>query len=190
MEHAERLVSLLRPLGVYDLRRGAINREELEIYGAQLDGELEGLDETAREMVLTTAESFGLENIEALLPYRPVSETVEQRRQALAALLRIGGDSFTLAAINDTISGCGINAHALETGRPGYVQVYFPDVPGVPEQFEQLRMIIEEILPCHLEVEYTFWYNSWGRLMGLFDTWGQAMDGGPSWDELAAINNA
>ncbi len=185
MNHIEFLVGLLRPLGVYDLRSGTRNRAELEAYGRVLDGGLEEIGETAREMSLNTAESFGLELVEALLPYRPVSPTVEERRAALAALLRIGGDSFTLKAINDTLAGCGINAKAAETDTPGYVEVYFPDVAGIPEGFEKLRLIIEEILPCHLEITYVFWYNSWDELAGLVDTWGGAMDTGKTWYELA-----
>lgn len=185
MNHIEFLVGLLRPLGVYDLRPGTRNWAELEAYGQALDGGLGEIGETAREMSLNTAESFGLELVEALLPYRPVSPTVEERRAALAALLRIGGDSFTLKAINDTLAGCGINAKAAETGTPGYVEVYFPDVAGIPEGFEKLRLIIEEILPCHLEITYVFWYNSWDELAGLVDTWGGAMDTGKTWYELA-----
>ena len=63
------LASLLRPLGVYDLRPGTVNRGELAAYGARLDGAEGELDHTAREMNLTTAEDFGLERVEQLLPY-------------------------------------------------------------------------------------------------------------------------
>ena len=44
MIHQDYLASLLRPLGVYDLREGTVNRGELEAYGVRLDhmaGELE-----------------------------------------------------------------------------------------------------------------------------------------------------
>lgn len=183
------LVSLLRPLGVYDLRTGTINRGELAAYGARLDGAEAELDHTAREMNLTTAEDFGLERIEALLPYRPVCVTVQQRREALAALLRISGDSFTPEAINDTLRGCGINARAEETGRPGYVDVYFPDVAGIPEGFEQLRAIIEEILPSHLGITYVFWYNTWAMVAEWHPTFGDAAASGLSWYGLAIEND-
>ncbi|MDE6260241.1 MAG: YmfQ family protein [Oscillospiraceae bacterium] len=183
------LVSLLRPLGVYDLRTGTINRGELAAYGARLDGAEAELDHTAREMNLTTAEDFGLERIEALLPYRPVCVTAQQRREALAALLRISGDSFTPEAINDTLRGCGINARAEETGRPGYVDVYFPDVAGIPEGFEQLRVIIEEILPSHLGITYVFWYNTWAMVAGWHPTFGDAAASGLSWYGLAIEND-
>ncbi len=183
------MAALLRPLGVYDLRPGTINRGELAAYGVRLDGAAGELDHTAREMNLTTAEDFGLERIEALLPYRPVCETAGQRRQALAALLRINGDSFTTAAINDTLRGCGLNARAEEAGRPGYVKVYFPDVAGIPEGFAQLRLIIEDILPSHVDVSYVFWYNTWGMAALRHPTWGDAAATGLSWYGVATEND-
>ena len=182
-------MSLLRPLGVYDLREGAVNRGELAAYGLALDGRETELSDTAREMNLTTAEDFGLERIEALLPYRPVCETAAQRRAALAALLRIGGDSFTPKAINDTLRGCGLNARAEEGEKPGYVKVYFPDVAGIPEGFDRLREIIEEILPSHVEVTYVFWYNTWSMVARRHPTFGDAKDTELSWYGLAIEND-
>ena len=176
-------------MGVYDLREGTVNRGELAVYGLALDSRAEELSDTAREMSLATAEDFGLERIEDLLPYRPVCETADQRRAALAALLRIGGDSFNPEAINDTLLGCGVNARAEEGEEPGYVKVYFPDVAGIPEGFDRLRAIIEEILPSHVEVTYVFWYNTWGMVAGRHPTFGNAEDTGLSWYGLAIEND-
>ena len=189
MIHQDYLASLLRPLGVYDLREGTVNRGELEAYGVRLDHMAGELEDTAREMNLTTAEGFGLERVEELLPYRPVCATPGQRREALAALLRIGGDSFTPAAINDTLRGCGLNARAEEGGQPGYVKVYFPEVAGIPEGFDGLRAIIEEILPSHVDVTYVFWYNTWAMAAERHPTWGHAQDAGLSWYGAATEND-
>ena len=183
------LVSLLHPLGTYDLRPGTINRGELAAYGGELDEAQEHLEHTAREMNLTTAQDFGLERVEALLPYRPVCSTVARRREALAALLRISGDSFTPEAINDTLRGCGLNARAEEGDQPGYVKVYFPDVAGIPEGFDQLRTIIEEILPSHVDITYVFWYNTWAMVAKRHPTFGDAADTGLSWYGLAIEND-
>ena len=182
-------MSLLRPLGVYDLREGTVNRGELAVYGMILDARETELDDTAREMNLTTARDFGLEQLEALLPYRPVCETAAQRRAALAALLRIGGDSFTPEAINDTLRGCGLNARAEEGDEPGYVKVYFPDVAGIPEGFDRLRTIIEEILPSHVVVTYVFWYNTWSMVAKRHPTFGEAEAARLSWYGLAIEND-
>lgn len=189
MIHEDYLAALLRPLGIYDLRAGTLNREELAAYGACLDDMEQELEVTAREMNLTTAQDFGLERVEALLPYRPVCHTPGQRRGALAALLRIGGDSFTPAAINDTLRGCGLNARAEEGEAPGYVKVYFPDVAGIPEGFEELRSIIEEILPSHVDVTYVFWYNTWAMVAERHPTWGHAQATGLSWYGIATEND-
>lgn len=178
------LAELLRPLGAYDLRPGTINREELAVYGARLDSAGGELEDTAREMNLATAEGFGLERIEALLPYRPVCETAQQRREALAALLRISGDSFTPEAINDTLRGCGLNVRAEEAHRPGYVEIYFPEVAGIPEGFPELRSIIEEILPSHLDITYVFWYNTWSMVAERYPVFEHA-SAGLSWYRLA-----
>lgn len=187
MKHEQFLLELLKPLGVYDLNHGTVNRGELTAYGAVLDRLFEKLEGIGRESFLATADGKGLELIQTLLPYRPASESHEELRQALSALMRIGGDSFTIGAINGTLSGCGTNAVAAEGSSPGYVEVTFPDIKGVPPAFEELRTIIEEILPCHLEITYLFWYNSWARLGEVFATFGAAEAGGLSWHRLSIM---
>ena len=155
MSYGAYLKDLLAPLGVYDLE-GTVNGGELECIGAALDGVEQELEDIEREMLLSTAEGMGLERIESLLARKPVAGTLEDRRAALAALLRIGGDSFTLAAMNDTLRGCGIPAQVEETEDPLEVVVSFPGVEGIPAGFEQTKARIEEILPCHLLVKYQF----------------------------------
>ena len=181
--HGDYLRQMLAPLRVYRLE-GTANGGELDAQGAALDAVQARLEDTQREMLVSTAEGRGLEAVEALLARRPVAGSLKRRREALAALLRIGGDSFTLAAINDNLKGCGINAVAAETGTAGQVTVSFPDVPGIPEGFEEMRAIIESILPAHLGIEYVFWYITWAVMEERFDTWGdiEALD--LTWEEL------
>ena len=156
MSYAEALKGLLRPLGVYQLERG-FGAGELVGAGTALDGCGAALDRVEREMLLTTAQDTGLEAVEELLVRRPVTTSLERRRAALAALLRIGGE------------------------------VRFPDVPGIPDGFEELRQIIEDILPCHLEIEYVFWYVTWERLERLFNTWGDIEAGDYTWETLETL---
>ena len=183
MSHADYLRGLLRPLRVYELE-GTANGGELEALGAALDGAGAALEEIQREMLVSTAEDWGLEAIESLLARRPVAPSLDRRREALAALLRIGGDSFTLAAINDNLKGCGLNAVASETGEPGVVEVHFPDVPGIPDGFDELKKILEDILPSHLDIQYVFWYITWALMEERFDTWGDIEAISPTWEEL------
>ena len=182
MSCAQYLRDLLRPLGVYDLE-APFNGGELDVQGGALDGVLERLEEVEREVCLDTAESWGLENAASLFTRRPVAGQPRQLAAALAALLRIGGDSFTLAAINDTISGCGVPAVVKERGK-GLVSVSFPGVAGEPDNFEELKKIIEDILPTHLGVEYDFWYLTWSELEAHFQSWKEIEDLDLSWKGL------
>lgn len=148
MGYSEHLVNLLRPLGIYDLKTGSLSRSELDALGHELDALSSHLDHVEQESALATAEDEGLDRWESLFARTPVRYTTELRRQAIAALLRISGDSFTLTDINNTISGCGIKAVVQETGQFGYVRIIFPDVAGVPDGFEQIQEIILDIIPA------------------------------------------
>lgn len=174
MNNAQYLKELLRPLGVYRLDSSFLGAE-LETLGQELDGLESLLDEVQREMCLATAVGPGLEQIAGLLARRPVTNEARQLGEALAALLRISGDSFTLSAINDTLTGCGLKVSVSETAQSGSVEVRFAEVAGIPDGFEEMRQIIEDILPAHLAIQYVFWYQTWAQLDGRGLTW-QAME--------------
>ena len=182
MSYAQYLRELLLPLGVYDLD-APFNGGELDAAGLALDGAEGQLEEVDREASLATAEDWGIEQAARLFTRRPVADSPRELAQALAALMRIGGDSFTLSAINDTISGCGVPATVTETG-VGQVRVTFPGVAGVPPSFEERKKIIEEILPAHVEIEYWFWYLTWAELESKFSCWQDIEDRNLTWEGL------
>lgn len=182
MSYAQYLRELLRPLGIYNLE-AVFNGGELDTQGEVLDKVMAWLDEIQQESSLVTAEDWGLEYVARLFVRRPVATQPRKLAAALAALLRIGGDSFTLAAINDTISGCGVPAVVRERGK-GLVSVSFPGVAGEPPNFQELKKIIEEILPTHLGIEYDFWYLTWIELEANFSNWKSIEDLNLSWTGL------
>ena len=162
MSYADHLRALLAPLGVYDLK-APINGAALDIKGAALDEAAQLLEEMERECDLTTAESWGLEAWKSLFDLLPAASDAEGLRRSMQALLRIGTHSATLATIRDTLSGCGLSVRVRELG-PGRVEISFPDVRGIPENFEMLKYNIEQILPAHVEAEYMMRYLSWAGL--------------------------
>ena len=185
MSYARYLRELLRPLGVYDLGE-TFNGGELDSAGAALDGEEAQLEELWRESSPITAEGWGLERMAALFSRRPAADDPRSIGQALAALLRIGGDSFTLEAINSTIAGCGVPARVMETGA-GRVSVFFPEVRGIPAGFDQIREIVEEILPPHLEISYWFDFLTGAELESRSALWRDI--GEMSWEALETSVN-
>lgn len=161
---------LLSPLGIYDLGDGSVNGGELYALGQALDQRGQRLEAVEREAVTATAEDEGLRRREALFARRPAAVTPEERRSAIAALLQIDGDSLTPLAIDRCLQGCGIRAKALEVDT-GRLRVIFPGVGGIPAEFEQIKKIILDILPCHLEVEFYFRYLTWKECERAGYTW-------------------
>lgn len=186
MSYGDYLKQLLRPLGVYRLD-GTINGAELESAGEAMDGVQALLDTIHREADLTTAGKEGLDAVEGLFLRKPITDDQERRRAALAALLRVGGDSFNLSAINDNLAGCGLNAVAGETAVPQTVEVRFPEVLGVPDGYEEMRKIIEDILPCHLGIVYAFCYATWAGLEKQFGAWSGAEALHLSWEQVEKL---
>lgn len=186
MGYTDYLKDLLRPLCIYQLE-SSTNGAELAAIGLMLDGIGEDLETMEEESSLITAQSYGLDYIESLLSVTPVTSTVEERRASLAALLRIGGDSFTLTAINDTLKGCGLNVVATEGEESLTVAVTFPDVPGIPDRFDEMQVVIEEILPCHLNIQYIFWYITWAMMEERFATWNEIEALSLTWGELEKL---
>ena len=88
MSHSQYLRDLLRPLGIYDLE-APFNGGELDAQGEALDRAMAALEEIQRESSLTTAESWGLEQVARLFLRRPVATQPRPLADALAALLRI-----------------------------------------------------------------------------------------------------
>ena len=108
MSIGQTLRDLLAPLGVYRWE-GSFQWGELQSEGAALDQAEEALARIQREMHLATAREEGLTGLCHLLGCLAEGEP-DQLRQTLAALLRVGSGSFTLAAVNDAVRGCGISA--------------------------------------------------------------------------------
>ena len=184
MGYSDYLRNLLRPLGIYDLSPGSLSGSELDALGHGLDQLSERLDYAEQESALATAEGEGLDRWESLFARTPVHYSTELRRAAIAALLRIDETCFTLNAINDTLSGCGIKALVQEKDTFGYVRVVFPEVSGIPEGFEQIRDIILDIIPAHLDVEFYFRYLTWAECEAYGYTWAIIHERAYTWYEF------
>jgi hypothetical protein len=183
MSFGQILRDLLTPLGVYRWE-GAYQWAELQCEGMALDGVADELARIHREMNLATAQEEGLAGIQTLLGIDPGGRDMEERRLALAALLRIGGDSFTLSAMNDTLRGCGISARVEETGDPLHLVVSFPGIGGIPEDFDRMQAIIETILPCHVWVEYRLSAITWDAFQSQFRDWDSLEGDKITWTDL------
>ena len=119
----------------------------------------------------------------SLFRRRPIAATPKAMREALAALLRIGENSFywfyrTMHLVRAS------QRPGWETGKAGTVEVSFPKVPGIPPGFDEIQKIVEDILPAHLLVQYHFWYLTWAQLESKFSCWQEIEDKALTWTGL------
>lgn len=184
MTYYDYLCALLEPIRIYRTERGSISGSELYAAGKALDGALARMDYAEREGILPLAEGEGLARREKLFSRCPVHVSTALRREAIAALARISADSFTLDAINSTLSGCGIKALAEETEKKGTVKVWFPNTVGVPDEFSQVESIILDIIPCHLLVEFYFRYLTWLECEAQKLTWTEVEAANHTWESF------
>ena len=63
-------------------------------------------------------------------------------------------------------------------------RVIFPKTAGVPAEFEQIRKIILDILPCHLEVEFYFRYLTWAECEAAAWTWQGIENARHTWESF------
>lgn len=180
MSYANELVQLLRPLGVYSFLEGTFSLGELQALGGELD-ELEAVEiEGQKQSIVMTATEEGLSRMEALFRYRSAASTIAARRAAIAAFLSIGGDDFTLEALQQSLLACGVECLLREVGI-NHVELRFPQVMGVPQGFETIRIIAEDLLPCQLQIDFFFRYCTWGDTEDYGLTWGDL--NAMTWDE-------
>lgn len=186
MSYQSFLEEMLRPLRIYD-EDGVFHKGELVACGAVLDQVGQTLEEIQQEMCLLTAEDWGIEEMGDLFSVRPTYLSEAEHREALIALLRIGGDSFTVEALNQVLLGCGTLAKVTETKELGVVEISFPNIPGMPTGFENICKILEDILPAHLMVRYYFWYVTWAEWEKKIATFGDLDRRNISWLALSNL---
>lgn len=179
MTAADRLLRLLVPMGVYSFDSGTYSLGEIKAVADLVDRAKSDLSDIEKNCFLLTASDEALKTYGQLFGFGLPADDL---RQTINVLLNISGDGFTLEAINAAIAECGINALVLEKGG-GVLIVRFPGVMGVPEGYELMAAVINNILPAHLAVEYLFQYLTWEQSAGL--TWQQAEQ--YTWGEIVML---
>ena len=62
--------------------------------------------------------------------------------------------------------------------------VSFPEVGGIPADFDRMQAIIQAILPCHVWVEYALSAMTWGALESRFLDWDSLEGDKITWTDL------
>lgn len=113
--------------------------------------------------------TWGLDLRERLINPNGLSGTRQQRKERLQSIL--AAETFKLENIGNVV---GIEVEATGNPHEYHIGVLITGVRGEPKNIEEIRAVIESIVPSHLNYTIRFSYLTWGEVKAAKLTWGQA----------------
>lgn len=155
MSYGAYLKKTLKPLGIYELDSG-IGAVELEVEGAALDDIQDSISDTVKNMLPATADENGISRWGRLMGVQPVGADTEAKRSFIMGLMRLGECECSDQGLNYVLDTCGIPAAVSESATKETVRVTIFEHHLEDGEEEKIKALVEAILPCHLDVEYTY----------------------------------
>lgn len=180
MSYAQYLKNVLKPLHIYNLDSGA-GADEISVLGAAMDSVYSELETILREMLPITAQSYGLEKYESMLPYTPANGSIAERRNAIMALTSVSG--FCIDDLRNALRGSGAEILISEYGTET-VLVSFGVSSLSSAEIQKIKRHIEQIIPCHLTICYETAYATWRQLLHENFTWNSIAYDEHTWHSL------
>jgi len=130
------------------------------------------MDTKASNLFVLTASDLSLHEKNVGLTSNSSIHEETRRAQVLARLQ--GYNLLTVLELKSLIKlydkmGCSIN----EDFENYTVTIIFDGHKGIPYNFEQIKVAIDEVKPAHLNFKYEFVRNTWDEVYKKFNTWGQ-----------------
>lgn len=131
---------------------------DMNAKGAELDLLFAALDETFQQFFVRTA-TWGLDRWESELGITTdLSKPLDQRRAVVESKLR-GSGKFSgrlVKSVAEAYDGGTVDV-SFQPAEWSFT-IKFVDTLGIPPNFDDLKAVIEEIKPAHLDVVYEFSY--------------------------------
>lgn len=171
MKQIQRLVNLLKPLGLYSLNPDSMIYKELVVYGCELDFLYDKLQEIKGLLFLNHASQKELSYIEQQLCL-PIQNKmpIQTRKKILCAYLSTNCNAFTLQKITQSIQCCGMQVKITQDTKQHKIQVQILSNPYHISHETALR-IIKRFLPVHMQLEILNDGMSWTALEQKNITW-------------------
>lgn len=178
------LSEMLKYLPLYE-RKSAVFFEILRVYDREFRNIEQQLEVSERNIFLDTAieslpiyeRDLGIESVNSL--------RYDQRREQIASRFRTAFDQTTEEAIKSVASAYSNGeVEVNKTNTPGVYEIKFVGTLGIPNNMEGLKQALDIIVPAHLELAYTFTFNTWGMIND--KKWIDAST--MTWDELRTWN--
>lgn len=151
----ESIKEKLSAVGIYSIKQGGIIDAEIKAYAVGLQGLYDGIDEFLRECFVQTAESCGLEQLEAMTRTYMSGDSLEVRRKKLMNRLQISPDINGKDALEKQAASMGLSCNITEN--PSESKIFVDVLTEVEaDKKEFLKAELLRFAPLHLIMEVTF----------------------------------
>lgn len=170
---------MIKHLPKYE-RSNALITEILRVIAIELNELNNKVDQSYSELFIDTA-IRALELHERDLNIEKGTLTIQQRRELITANYRAILEQTTDETIKNVASAFSNGEVEINpTDTDGVFEIKFVSVIGIPDNMQGLMNTLDVILPAHLDVIYTYTYNTWDDLS--VKTWDELSV--YTWDEL------
>jgi uncharacterized protein YmfQ (DUF2313 family) len=141
-----------------------VMRAIAEKRGLEFDNCRGMLEAILRQFYVALTDEWGLElwEKELNLPLGD-SETKAERQQRVISKLRAHGTA-TIKKVKTLAESYDLGLIDIAEDYSKYTVIRFIDTTGVPSNLEDLKAIVREVIPAHLELQYKFNYFIWDEL--------------------------
>lgn len=165
MTSLENMIKHLSPLNLYNLEEDTAVYNELSVYSKAFEQSYTEADTLLKEMLITTAEDYGLSQRELIWGLPRTELTIEERRNAIAERFCLNYADSTLTAMQSFLASLGVQATITEV--PNKYRVYIYVENGSTFTIPVRKYITEQaesFFPAHLQVFLDYRVATWDTL--------------------------
>lgn len=165
MTPIENMIKHLKPLQLYKLDEDTEVYNELSIYANAFEQSIAEADALLKEMLITTAEDYGLSLREKIWGLPRTELTTEERRNAITERFCISYSDCTLTAMKNFLASLGVNATITEVPSKYRIYIYVNNGStfSIPVR-KYINEQAENFFPAHLEIFLDYRVADWDTL--------------------------
>lgn len=169
------MIKRFKSLNIYNVTPAKKVYKEIYTYDSAFENIYNMADVLLKEVIITTAEDYGLNMREKLWGVPRTDLSTEERRNTIAKRFCIGYNDFTLSAMYDFLESLGMVAEITEVPDKNRIYIYVKNGTNFTVAMRKyLNSQILEFFPAHNEVYVDYRQGTWDTLDSkktMFDTY-------------------
>ncbi len=165
MASLNNMIKHIKPLKLYNCNEDTAIYSELEVYSNAFENIIANADKLLKEMLVTTAEDYGLSLREEIWGLPRTELSTEERRTAISKRFCISYSDCTLEAMKSFLKSLGVQATITEVPIKNRIYIYVEN--GSTFSLPVRKYITEQaesFFPAHLDIFLDYRVATWDTL--------------------------